>query len=107
MVGVTNNSHAAGEGNSESGKEGIFTKERDHLDEKAVKASVLRLPKDDTLSLARYKANEVEGGLGLVLNEYGLGIRVTGWHEKAAREKLHLKERHTTDDCRGVRCSLL
>ena len=74
----------------ESGKEGTFTKERDHLDEKAVKASVLWLPKDDTLSLARDKAEEVEGGLGLVLNEYGLGIRVNSWHEKAAREMLHL-----------------
>ena len=56
----------------------------------AVKASVLWLPKDDTLSLARDKAEEVEGGLGLVLNEYGLGIRVNSWHEKAAREMLHL-----------------
>ena len=74
----------------ESGKEGIFTKEKDHLGELAVKASVMWLPKDDTISVARDKVEEIEGGLGLVLNEHGLGIRVNCWHEKAARVKLHL-----------------
>ena len=73
-----------------SGNGGTFTKEKDHTCEQAVKASVLWLPKDDTLSIAQDKAEEIEGGLGLVLNEHGLGIRASCWHEKAAREKLHL-----------------
>ena len=48
------------------------------------------LPKDETLGIARDKAVEVDGGLGLVVNEHGLGLRVTSWQETAAREKLHL-----------------
>ena len=73
-----------------SGNGGTFMKEKDHTCEQAVKASVLWLPKDDTLSIAQDKAGEIEGGLGLVLNEHGLGIRASCWHGKAAREKLHL-----------------
>ena len=74
----------------ESGKDGVFTKEKDPREERAVKAAVIWLPKDETLGIARDKAVEVDGGLGLVVNEHGLGLRVTSWQETAAREKLHL-----------------
>ena len=44
----------------ESGKDGVFTKEKDPREERAVKAAVIWLPKDETLGIARDKAVEVD-----------------------------------------------